>query len=895
MTEPLAPQYNPSSIESELYRWWTQRGLFSPESHAPGTGEPYVIMMPPPNVTAVLHMGHGLNNTVQDVLLRFERMRGRRALWVPGTDHAGIATQNVVERELAQEGLTRFDLGRDAFVERVWAHVRETGAAILEQLKAIGCSADWSRTYFTLDEGLSRAVRETFVRLYEEGLVYRGHYIINWCPRCLTALSNEEVDKDDVDGHLWHLRYPLADGSGHLTVATTRPETMLGDTAVAVHPEDERYQSLIGRQIRLPLVDRLIPVIADDAVDPAFGSGAVKVTPAHDPNDFEIGRRHKLSSIDVMTPEARISLAAPDRFQGLDRYEARRRVVSEFEAAGLLERIEEHRHAVGHCYRCNTVVEPRLSDQWFVRMEPLARPALAAYRDGTLRFVPERRGDDYVGWLEGIRDWCISRQLWWGHRIPVWYCDAPGCGKVSVSRTDLASCPGCGGAVHQDDDVLDTWFSSWLVPFSSLGWPEPTPDLATYYPGHTMVSAPEILFFWVARMIMSGLHFMGEVPYTDIYLHGTVRDTQHRKMSKSLGNGIDPLEVVQRYGADALRYSLVSGMSVGTDVILDPNDLEASFAAGRNFANKLWNAGRFILSSLSGPTRPLAGPHENRVRPKELALADRWIIARCDQTVVEATEAYQRFRLNEAAAAVYRFIWSDLADWYIEQVKPRLYGDQPGGEVARAVVTQTFDVALRLLHPVMPFITEALWRRFPGRAEDASISVAPWPRPDERARDAEAIRNFGLVQELIGGIRTIRAEYGVQPGQTVRAVVSPESAGASAALEEERGTILRLAKLSQLTLGESRERVGGHAVLSDGTAVFVPLGDAIDVGRECGRLGTEVDRLGRLVESQERKLGNDQFVSRAPADVVERERQKLTTWKDQQQILVKKRELLGCV
>jgi valyl-tRNA synthetase len=895
MTEPLAPQYNPSSIESELYQWWTERGLFSPDRHAPGSGQPYVIMMPPPNVTAVLHMGHGLNNTVQDVLIRFERMRGRRALWLPGTDHAGIATQNVVERELAEEGLTRFDLGRDAFVERVWAHVRETGVAILEQLKAIGSSADWSRTYFTLDEGLSRAVRETFVRLYEEGLVYRGHYIINWCPRCLTALSNEEVEKEEVEGHLWHLRYPLADGSGQVTVATTRPETMLGDTAVAVHPEDERYRGLIGREIRLPLVDRLIPIVADEAVDPAFGSGAVKVTPAHDPADFDIGRRHSLPSIDVMTPEARISLAAPDRFQGLDRYEARRQVVTEFDKAGLLDRVEAHQHAVGHCYRCNTVIEPRLSDQWFVRMEPLARPALEAYRDGTLRFIPERRGDDYVSWLESIRDWCISRQLWWGHRIPVWYCDAAGCGKISVSRHDLSACPGCGGPVRQDEDVLDTWFSSWLVPFSSLGWPEKTKDLATYYPGHTLVSAPDILFFWVARMIMSGLHFVGEVPYTDIYLHGVVRDTQHRRMSKSLGNGIDPLEVVEKYGADALRYSLISGMSVGTDVILDPKDLEGSFAAGRNFANKLWNAGRFILSNLSGPARPLAGTHPRVIGRDELTLADRWMIARCDATVVEATEAYQRFRLNEAAAAVYRFIWSDLADWYIEQAKPRLYGDQPGGDVARAVVTQTFDVALRLLHPVMPFITETLWRRFPGRSAADSISVAPWPKPDARAHDPAAIRDFGVVQELVGAIRAIRAEYGIPPGQAVRAAVTAESPATVAAVEQERGTITRLAKLSQLTLGESRERGGGHAALSDGSAVFVPLGEAIDVGRECGRLGSEVDRLARLVQSQEQKLGNEQFVARAPSEVVERERQKLTTWKEQREVLTRKRELLGCV
>jgi valyl-tRNA synthetase len=897
MTAPLAPQYDPSEIESQLYAWWRERDLFSPEGAARArggpAGEPYVIQMPPPNVTAELHAGHGLNNTVQDVLIRFERMRGRRALWMPGTDHAGIATQNVVERLLAREGLTRFDLGREAFVERVWAYVHETGARILEQLQAIGCSADWSRTYFTLDEDLSRAVREVFVRLYEKDLVYRGHYIINWCPRCLTALSNEEAEKEEVDGRIWHIRYPLAEGEGQVTVATTRPETMLGDTGVAVHPEDRRYRALVGQPLRLPLTDRLIPVVADDAVDPAFGSGAVKVTPAHDPTDFEIGRRHDLATVDVMTPEARMSLATPERFQGLDRFEARRRVVAELEELGLLAKVETHRHAVGHCYRCGTVIEPRLSEQWFVRMEPLARPALERYRDGTLQFIPERRGEDYARWLEGIRDWCISRQLWWGHRIPVWYCQDEGCARISVSRTDLAACPACGGAVRQDEDVLDTWFSSWLVPFTSLGWPERTGDLATYYPGHTLVSSPDIIFFWVARMIMSGLEFMTDPPYTRIYLHGVVRDTQHRKMSKSLGNGIDPLEVVQRYGADALRYSLMTGMSVGTDLILDPADLETSFAPGRNFANKLWNAGRFILSNLEGAPRPLAGSAADVVRREELTLADRWILARCDATVREATESYERFRLNEAAAAVYRFIWSDLADWYIEQIKPRLYGDVPGGDVARAVAAQTFDVALRLLHPVMPFVTEALWRRFPGRPPEASISVAPWPRADARAGDADALRDFGLVQEVVGAIRAIRAEYGVQPGQAVRAVVSRPDSG-DGALHRERLTVTRLAKVSELSFGEPRERVGGHAVLSDGTAVFVPLGDAIDVGRECRRLGGEMQRLTQLVESQDRKLENQQFVSRAPADVVQREREKAATWREQREVLSRKLELLGC-
>ncbi|HET8648909.1 MAG TPA: valine--tRNA ligase, partial [Gemmatimonadales bacterium] len=655
MSEPLAPQYNPAAIETDLYRWWRERGLFTPR---PDTGRPtYVVMMPPPNVTAQLHMGHGLNNTVQDVLVRFERMRGHEVLWLPGTDHAGIATQNVVERLLAKEGRTRFDLGREAFVERVAAYVAETGATILKQLEAIGASADWSRTYFTLDEGLSRAVREVFVRLYDEGLIYRGHYIINWCPRCLTALSNEEAEKQEQDGHLWHLRYPLASG-GHLTVATTRPETMLGDTAVAVHPDDPRYQSLIGTEVLLPLVDRRIPIVADAAVDPAFGSGAVKVTPAHDPTDFEIGRRHNLPVIDVMTPDARMALTVPERFQGLDRYDARAKVVEEFEALGLLERVEPHRHAVGHCYRCDTVVEPRLSEQWFVRMAPLAEPALEAYRTGAVRFLPERRGDEYAQWMENIRDWCISRQLWWGHRIPVWYCQNERCGGMHVSRTDLEACPDCGGAVRQDEDVLDTWFSSWLVPFSSLGWPDDTADLRTFYPGDTLVTAPEILFFWVARMIMSGLHFMGEVPFHTVYLHGTVRDTLHRKMSKSLGNGIDPLEVVQRYGADALRFQMVSGMAVGTDVILDPNDLETSFAAGRNFANKIWNMGRFLLGNLDGPPRPLAGRGDEVVGADELTLADQWIIGRCETTVREATAAYERFRLNDAATAVYHFFWS---------------------------------------------------------------------------------------------------------------------------------------------------------------------------------------------------------------------------------------------
>jgi valyl-tRNA synthetase len=898
MSDLLPPQYNPRAIETDLYRFWLERGCFAPETSA---AEPYVIMMPPPNVTAVLHMGHGLNNTVQDVLIRFERMRGRPTLWLPGTDHAGIATQNVIEKLIAKEGKTRFDLGREEFVRQVWSHVDQTGGVILDQLKAIGASADWSRTYFTLDEGLSRAVREVFVRLYEKGLIYRGKYIINWCPRCLTALSNEEAEKEEVEGKLWRLRYPLADGSGHLTVATTRPETMLGDTAVAVHPDDGRYARLIGKQVRLPLADREIPIVADQAIDREFGTGAVKVTPAHDPLDFEISQRHGLQVIDVMTPDARMSLAVPERFQGLDRFDARRKVVEGLESLGLLDGVEPHHHAVGHCYRCETVVEPRLSDQWFVRMAPLARPALDAYRDGRLRFIPERRGEEYATWMENIRDWCISRQLWWGHRIPVWYCD--GCRETIVSRAEPSRCTRCAGPVRQDEDVLDTWFSSWLVPFSSLGWPEHTADLDRYYPGSVLVTAPEILFFWVARMVMAGCEFMGDIPFHTVYLHGTVRDTLHRKMSKSLGNGIDPLEVVQKFGADALRYTVIAGMAVGTDVILDPDDLETSFAPGRNFANKVWNAGRFVLTNLGGrvggpslPVRPLAGPYRHVVGARELGLADRWIIARCDRMVREATANYEKFRLNEAASTVYHFIWSDLADWYLEQVKPRLHGTDPGGDVARAVLTRTFEVALQVLHPIMPFITEALWKRFPGRDPNASIMRSAWPVQSELAAryglSAEA--DFASVQEVVTAIRTLRAEYGIEPGRQVRAWLWDLGAAARAACLTERGMIQRLAKVGTLEFSEATNERGAYVTISNGGTVFVSLGDAIDLGRECDRLGKEEARLQRLVDAQRAKLDNDSFLSRAPAEVVERERRKSDEVGEQLRAVRHKREVLGC-
>jgi valyl-tRNA synthetase len=894
MTDPLPPQYDPTAVEASLYAEWRARGLFAPR----GAGDPYVIMMPPPNVTDRLHMGHGFNLTIQDTLIRFERMRGRAAGWVPGTDHAGIATQNVVERILAGEKKTRFDLGREQFVDRVKQYVADTGTVILKQIESLGASCDWSRTYYTFSPELSRAVREVFVGWYERGLIYRGKYIINWCPRCLTALSNEEAEKKDVAGKLWKIRYPLEQG-GHLVVATTRPETMLGDTGVAVHPDDPRYAGLIGTNVLLPLADRLIPIVADLAVDQEFGTGAVKVTPAHDPLDFEIGARHRLPALDVMTPDARMSDAVPARFRGLDRFEARKRVVAELESLGLLEGIENHPHAVGHCYRCDTIVEPRLSDQWFVRMKPLAEPALAAYRSGHLAFVPERWGEVYGQWMEGIRDWCISRQLWWGHRIPVWYCQSADCGKTIASRTDLAHCPDCGGRVEQDPDVLDTWFSSQLVPFSSLGWPDRTPDLATFYPGHVLVTGPDIIFFWVARMVMAGIDCMGQLPYTTVFLNGIVRDTQHQKMSKSRGNGIDPLDVIGRYGADALRYTMLAGAASGTDLILDPDDLESSFATGRNFANKLWNMGRFILSNLEGPVRPLAGKHPEVIRRNEFTLADRWIIARCDQTIRDATDGYHRFRLNDAANAVYRFLWNDLADWYLEAIKPRLYGEQPGGEVARAVLVQTFDVALRLLHPIMPFITETLWRRLPGRHREATIVYASWPRVDRRAEDPRALEEFASVQELVGAIRSIRAEYGVQPGQMVRARIAQPAATTQRALRQLRLTIQRLAKVSELSLVTNGDRddgggAGATAVLSRGDTITIPLGDLVDLEKECARLGQEAVRLQGVIASQEKKLANEQFVARAPAEVVQKERDKLVAWRDQISALEGKRQRLGC-
>jgi len=901
MSEPLAPQYDPQSIERPLYREWEEAGFFRADAAAVrnGSADPYVIVIPPPNVTAVLHMGHGLNNTIQDVLIRWQRMRGREALYLPGTDHAGIATQNVVERLLASEGTSREELGREAFVRRVWQFVDATGSTILQQLRAIGCSCDWSRTRFTLEPELSRAVREAFVRLYEKGLIYRGNYIINWCPRCLTALSDEEAEPEENQGKLYYLRYPLSDapsgglptlpdGRPYLVVATTRPETMLGDTAVAVHPDDERYRSLVGREVLLPLTGRTVPVVADTFVDPEFGTGAVKITPAHDPNDFELALRHDLPPLNVLTPDAHLNDEVPVAYRRLDRFEGRRRVLADLERDGLLERVEDHSHAVPHCYRCHTIVEPRLSEQWFVRMRPLAEPALAAARAGRVRFTPERHTKIYEHWLENIRDWCISRQLWWGHRIPVFYCRNPECGEQVVAREDPTACPACGGSrLEQDQDVLDTWFSSWLWPFSTLGWPDETEDLAAFYPTNTLVTAPEILFFWVARMIMGGLEFLGQVPFSDVYFTGTVRDLQNRKMSKSLGNGIDPLEVVNLFGADALRYTVMSNVGMGTDVRMDPADLETTFSVGRNFANKLWNAGRFALLNLSVPEVPDA-----RTLPT-LELADRWILSRLRAASAETGESLAAFRFKEAAEAAYQFFWGELADWYLEVIKPRLQsGALPASaEAARATLVACLDGSFRLLHPVMPFITDALWRQLPaisGQARPASIMVAAWPEPEDYPADLAAETQFSALAELIGEIRGLRSEYGVPPAAQVSIHLQNISSELAAALANEERALARLARVRRVELTPATGRAGAHAVLRAGVELFVPLADVIDLEQERKRLQKELDRIDGQLRATEGKLHNEQFTARAPQEVVDRERTKAENFRDQRDRLALK-------
>jgi valyl-tRNA synthetase len=941
-------QYDPAATEPAIYERWLQAGCFTADaaraSRTGGDRESFTMVMPPPNVTAILHVGHGLNNTVQDVVARHARMRGFETLWVPGTDHAGIATQNIIEKQLAKEGLTRQDLGRDAFVARTIAFVEETGGVILEQLRAIGASADWSRTAYTFTPELSRAVREAFVQLYERGLIYRGHRVIHWCPRCLTSLSDEEAEPQETTGALYHLSYPIADedlepGEEHraLSIATTRPETMLGDVAVAVNPNDDRYAALVGKHVVLPILDVRIPIVADEYADPEFGTGVVKITPAHDANDFEVGRRHDLAMPVVIDEHGILNEVAdadgrvPAALRGLDRFEARARIVEMLKQLGRLERTEVHQHAVRHCYRCDTVVEPRLSDQWFVRMAPLAEPALAAVRAGRVRLLPEKWVGVYEHWMSNIRDWNISRQLWWGHRIPVWYCsecDPPQ--NVIVSREDPAECPHCGGPVVQDEDVLDTWFSSGLWPISILGWPNAkSEDLKAFYPTDVLITAPEILFFWVARMVMTGYEFMGQAPFHTVYLHGTVRDTQHRKMSKSLGNGIDPLEVVNLYGADALRWTVVAGMGMGADVILDPKDLDKSFATGRNFATKLWNIGRFILGAVGDDTVKSI----EEIDTASLTRADRWILAKLDAAIAECDaalgplapstpaprladkrvwrpeERFNGLRLNEFAESARRFVWSELADWYVDTAKGRLTTPGADRDTARAVLVHCFDQALRLLHPIVPFVTEALWQKLPivvlsearsslrssGQAPDLLLATSSWPVAGGENRIAGA-REFDVVQETILAIRQIRAAYNVTPGKQID--VRVRAAGASGQAQErviadESAIIGRLSRATVQVGGNGDAGAAAHAIVA-GCELTVPLAGLVDVAQECERLRKELADLDKQIESRSARLSNEKYVAKAPPNVVAGDRQILADMQEKaRQLREKVKTLCG--
>ncbi len=869
MSEPkLPPVYDPAAVETARYRFWLDQEYFKAARDDSRT--PYTIVIPPPNVTGSLHMGHALNNTIQDILIRWKRMQGCDTLWLPGCDHAGIATQNVVEKHLAEEGIDKNDLGREAFLDKVWEWKDTYHARITKQLYRLGVSCDWSRERFTMDEGCSMAVRRVFVDLYRKGLIYRGDYLINWCPRCHTALSDIEVEHEDGASTLTHIRYPLEDGSGAITVATTRPETMLGDTAVAVHPEDGRYQELVGKMVILPLLNRLIPIVADPYVDPAFGSGAVKVTPGHDINDFAIGQRHHLELIKIIDEDAKMTAAAGP-YAGLDRYECRKKVVADLEALGLVEAIREHEHSLGHCQRCSTVVEPLISRQWFVRMKPLAEPALAAVEDGSTRFVPPRFTRIYQNWLESIRDWCISRQLWWGHRIPAWYC---ACGELVVDYEEPQSCPACGGKLEQDPDVLDTWFSSALWPFSTLGWPERTADLEHFYPTSVLVTAYDIIFFWVARMMFMSLEFMGEVPFHTVYITGLVRDPLGRKMSKSLGNGIDPLEIIENYGADTLRFTLVTGQAPGNDQRFRQESVEA----GRNFANKIWNASRFVLMNLSDQEEEAVdfAPYTPEAMLPVLNRIDRWILHRYNETVRQTTVLLEAYELGEAARLIYEFIWNDFCDWYVEFSKYFLYSkDEPDAgdnrNRTRAVLAYVLDGVMRLLQPFMPFISEEIWQQLPHRREEALV-VASWPEPLEKHFFPQEAAEMLLVQEVARAIRNLRSQVQLPPGK--KAAVIIRAGGETArCLQEESHQLAKLAFAEPLTIDPDavKPKQSLTAIIADGLELFLPLEGIIDVEAEIGRLEKELAQLQAEKKKTDGKLKSEGFIKKAPPEVIAKE------------------------
>ncbi len=858
----LAKNFDPQSVEKRIYSNWREKGYFKPSDDR--EKETFTIVIPPPNVTGQLHMGHALDETLQDILIRYKRMKGYAALWVPGTDHAGIATQIKVEENLrVNEGLTRYDLGRDKFLERVWAWKNKFGSRIIEQLETLGSSCDWDRLRFTMDDGLSRAVREVFNNLYEKGLIYRGYRIINWCPHCRTALSDAEVEYAEEAGHFWHIRYPVKGSDEYVTVATTRPETMLGDTAVAVNPADERYTHLVGKTLILPLVGREIPVVADDYVDLDFGTGCVKITPAHDPNDFMVGQRHDLPVIRVMNDDATIN-AEGGKYEGMDRYECRKAILSDLEAGGYLVKTEEHVHNVGKCYRCGTTVEPLTSDQWFVKMGPMIQPAIDAVKEGRIKFVPERFTKTYINWMENLHDWCISRQLWWGHRIPAFYCDA--CGEMTVSRTDITVCPHCGAPVHQDEDVLDTWFSSALWPFSTLGWPENTEDLKRFFPTDVLVTGYDIISFWVSRMIFSSIEQTGKAPFSTVFIHGLVRDAQGRKMSKSLGNGIDPIEIIDKYGADALRFALATGNSPGNDMRFSDEKIEAA----RNFTNKIWNAARFVLMNLT--TEDLTLPETDK-----LHVEDKWILSVYNRTVSEVSANIDKFEVGVALSKLYDFVWDIFCDWYIELIKPRLLSDnREDSENAQRVILYVLTGTLKMLHPYMPFVTEELYQALPHDAESIMISKYPEPCGALCFPDDEA--HMAAVIEAVRAIRNRRAEMNVAPSKKASVYIVTENKDAFNDLTSV--FFRKLASASDVTVCDAYAEENAVSIITHAARIYIPLGELVDMEAERKRLEKEAEKVGAEIERVSKKLSNEGFVSKAPAAVIEGERKKLDAYKE---------------
>ena len=862
----LPKVYSPQDFEDRIYQNWCDKGYFTPDVNNPAPA--FTIVIPPPNVTGQLHMGHALDETLQDILVRYKRMQGFNTLWVPGTDHAGIATQIKVEEQLrVNEGLTRYDLGREKFLERVWDWKHQYGNRIISQLKKLGASCDWSRERFTMDEGCSRAVREVFVNLYDKGLIYRGNRIINWCPHCITALSDAEVEYSEQEGYFWHIKYPIKGEDGYVEVATTRPETMFGDTAVAVNPNDEATKHLIGKTLILPIVGREIPVIADDYVEIGFGTGCVKITPAHDPNDFLVGQRHDLEQIKVMNDDATMNGFA-GKYEGMDRYACRKALVADLEAEGYLIKTVPHNHNVGSCYRCGTTVEPLTSNQWFVKMEPLAKPALEVVRDGTVKFVPERFSKTYVNWMENVHDWCISRQLWWGHRIPAFYCSD--CGEMTVSKTDITACPKCGGKVSQENDVLDTWFSSALWPFSTLGFPDNTAELEKYYPTSALVTGYDIIFFWVARMIFSGLEHMGKEPFNTVFIHGLVRDAQGRKMSKSLGNGIDPLEVIRTYGADALRYALATGNSPGNDMRFSDEKIEAA----RNFANKLWNASRFVRMNLTIDKVEL--PEADKLAPE-----DKWILDEYNRLCATVTSSLDKYEVGIALASIYDFTWDVFCDWYIELTKARLNEkDTEGNVTAQNVLAYVLTGTLKLLHPFMPFITEEIYQSLPHECE--SIMISEYPKFDESLVFGEDAERMSRVIAVIKAIRARRNEMNVPPSRKAKVYIATKYTDAFN--DRAKVFFVRLASASEVEIADSFEGVisadDAVQIITDSATVFLPLSDIVDTQKEIARLEGEQKRLIGEIERLEKKLSNEGFVAKAPAAVVEGEKAKLQKYRE---------------